>query len=90
MHTTYLRYHMGSASLVILSFAFIIFFIYKKINICEWVSTETFGVLTNTAMLYLNIDEIVEWVNVLLHKPFHLRDEKENQFILRNTENIFV
>lgn len=26
-HITYLRYHMGSASLVILSFAFIIFFI---------------------------------------------------------------
>lgn len=64
---------MGSASLVILSFAFIIFFIYKKINICEWVATETIAVLTNIAMLYLNIDEIVEWVNVLLHKPFNLK-----------------
>lgn len=29
-HVTYFRYHMGSASLVIFSFAFIIFFIWKK------------------------------------------------------------
>lgn len=29
-NVTYFRYHMGSASLVIFSFAFIIFFIWKK------------------------------------------------------------
>ncbi len=29
VHVTYLRYHIGSASLVIFSFAFIIFFIWK-------------------------------------------------------------
>lgn len=60
MHMTYLRYHMGSASLVILSFAFIIFFIYKKIHICDWHATETIGALANITLLYLNIDEIVE------------------------------
>lgn len=31
-NVTHLRYHIGSASLVIFSFAFIIFFIYKEDN----------------------------------------------------------
>lgn len=33
-----------------------------------------FECLQNIALLYLDIDEIVEWVNVLLNKPFHLED----------------
>lgn len=40
---------------------------------CEWDAAETIVVLTNVAVFYLNIDEIVEWVNMLLHKPFHLK-----------------
>lgn len=76
MKMTYLRYHIGSASLVILSFAFIIFLIYKKtfVNEMPQKKKKHFECLQNIALLYLDIDEIVEWVNVLLNKPFHLED----------------
>lgn len=72
----YFKYHIGSASLVTFSFAFMIFFIYrgKKIqwNHVPFVSTKSHSLPTKTAYLY--IDEVVEWVYVLLHKSFHLEN----------------
>lgn len=60
----------------------------KQSNVCEWDAAETIGVLINVPVFYLNIDEIVEWVNMLLHKPFHLKGNlKKNQFILVSTKS---
>lgn len=75
IHVTYLRYHIGSASLVIFSFAFIIFFICKKNNHTEIKMKLTAVTHTHVRVVfYLHIDKIVEWVDVLLYQAFHLKD----------------
>lgn len=73
----YFKYHIGSASLVTFSLAFMIFFIWKKKKELNW--TISFFLTTNSQSLptkktYLHIDKIVEWVYVLLHKSFHLEN----------------
>lgn len=76
IHVTYLRYHIGSASLVIFSFAFIIFFICKRRH-SFWNQREIDAAATRThagVVCYLHIDEIVEWIDVLLHQTFHLEN----------------